>query len=58
MAHKGPHISISAASVVNRILRINLDEFESWPTAVQQLASQIAKNCSLSPITLSFQPKP
>ncbi len=28
MPHKGPHISISAEYVVNRILRINLDEFE------------------------------
>lgn len=47
MAHKGPHVSISAAFVVNRILRINLDEYESWPTAVQQLASQIAEELFL-----------
>lgn len=47
MAHKGPHVSISAAFVVNRILRINLDEFESWPSAVQQLASQIAEELFL-----------
>lgn len=47
MAHKGPHISISAAHVVNRILRINLSEFDGWPVAVQQLGSQIAEELFL-----------
>ena len=47
MPHKGPHVSISAAFVVNRILRINLNEFESWPSAVQQLASEIAEELFL-----------
>ncbi len=47
MAHKGPHISISAAFVVNRILRINLNEFESWPQSVQYLATQIAEELFL-----------
>jgi len=47
MPHKGPHVSISVAFVVNRILRINLDEFESWPSAVQLLASQIAEELFL-----------
>ncbi len=31
MAHKGPHISISPVYVVNRILRINRNDFEEWP---------------------------
>ncbi len=47
MPHKGPHISISAAFVVNRILRINLNEYESWPSSVQYLATQIAEELFL-----------
>lgn len=47
MSHKGPHISISAAFVVNRILRINLDEYEQWPDAVRTLAKQIAEELFL-----------
>ena len=47
MPHKGPHVSISAPFVVNRILRINLGEFASWPSAVQLLASQIAEELFL-----------
>ena len=43
MPHKGPHVSISAAFVVNRILRINLDEYENWPDAVRELAAEIAE---------------
>ena len=43
MPHKGPHISISAEYVVNRILRINLDEFDRWPQSVRQLAIDIAE---------------
>ena len=44
---KGPHISISAEYVVNRILRINLDEFERWPQSVRQLAIDIAEELFL-----------
>lgn len=47
MPHKGPHISISAAFVVNRILRISIDEFESWPTSVQELATRLAEELFL-----------
>ena len=47
MPHKGPHISISAEYVVNRILRINLDEFERWPQSVRQLAIEIAEELFL-----------
>ncbi|MGN1038988.1 MAG: FAD-binding oxidoreductase, partial [Mailhella sp.] len=47
MPHKGPHISISAEYVVNRILRINLDEFDRWPQSVRQLAIDIAEELFL-----------
>ncbi len=39
---KGPHISISDKFVVNRILRINIDDFSEWPTSVAELATKIA----------------
>ncbi len=39
---KGPHISISNKFVVNRILRINIDDFSEWPTSVAELATKIA----------------
>ncbi|MGX8717974.1 MAG: FAD-binding and (Fe-S)-binding domain-containing protein [Desulfovibrio sp.] len=47
MAHKGPHISISAEYVVNRILRINLEEFERWPEGVRQFAKTLAEELFL-----------
>ncbi len=39
---KGPHISISDKFVVNRILRINIDDFSQWPLSVAELATKIA----------------
>ncbi len=47
MAHKGPHISISPVYVVNRILRINRNDFEQWPEAVRNLAIAIAEELFL-----------
>ena len=47
MPHKGPHISISPTYVVNRILRLNINEFEEWPEAVQALAVDIAQELFL-----------
>ncbi|MFI3272523.1 MAG: FAD-binding and (Fe-S)-binding domain-containing protein [Pseudomonadota bacterium] len=47
MPHKGPHISISADFVVNRMLRVNLDEFEEWPKSVRQVAIAIAEELFL-----------
>ncbi|MCQ2444152.1 MAG: FAD-binding oxidoreductase [Mailhella sp.] len=47
MPHKGPHISISADFVVNRVLRINLDDFSRWPESVRQLAIGIAEELFL-----------
>ena len=46
MAHKGPHISISPDYVVNRILRINIDDFAEWPESVRHLAIAIAEGTS------------
>ena len=47
MPHKGPHISISPESVVNRILKINIDDFVEWPEAVKNLAISIAEELFL-----------
>ncbi len=47
MAHKGPHISISPVYVVNRILRINRNDFEQWPESVRNLAIAIAEELFL-----------
>lgn len=47
MHHKGPHISISPDYVVNRILRINLDEFVDWPETVRKLAIALAEELFL-----------
>ncbi len=47
MPHKGPHISIAADYVVNRILRVNLNEFEEWPESVRRLAVELAEELFL-----------
>ncbi|MDO5536650.1 MAG: FAD-binding and (Fe-S)-binding domain-containing protein, partial [Desulfovibrionaceae bacterium] len=47
MPQKGPHISISPDFVVNRILRINIDDFQAWPESVRQLAISIAEELFL-----------
>ena len=47
MAHKGPHISISPDYVVNRILRVNRNDFEEWPESVRRLAIEIAEELFL-----------
>ncbi len=39
---KGPHISIPDKVVVNRILRINIEDFTDWPASVKELATKIA----------------
>ncbi|MDE7065414.1 MAG: FAD-binding oxidoreductase, partial [Desulfovibrionaceae bacterium] len=48
MPHKGPHISISPEYVVNRILRINRNDFEEWPESVRRLAIEIAEELFLA----------
>ena len=47
MPHKGPHISIAPDFVVNRILRINLEDFAEWPESVRRLAIEIAEELFL-----------
>lgn len=47
MNYRGPHISISPEYVVNRILKINLDEFARWPQSVRKLAADIAEELFL-----------
>ncbi|MCR4666549.1 MAG: FAD-binding oxidoreductase [Desulfovibrio sp.] len=47
MIRKGPHISISQNYVVNRILKINIDDFSEWPESVQTLAISIAEELFL-----------
>ncbi len=47
MPQKGPHISISPDYVVNRILRINIDDFAEWPESVRNLAIAIAEELFL-----------
>ncbi|HIW01265.1 MAG TPA: FAD-binding oxidoreductase [Candidatus Desulfovibrio intestinipullorum] len=48
MPQKGPHISISPDFVVNRILRINIDDFQAWPESVRELAISIAEELFLA----------
>ncbi|MBQ9407754.1 MAG: FAD-binding oxidoreductase [Desulfovibrio sp.] len=47
MPQKGPHISIAPDYVVNRILRINIDDFAEWPESVRNLAIDIAEELFL-----------
>lgn len=47
MHHNGPHISISPDYVVNRILKINMDEFAEWPESVRKLAIVLAEELFL-----------
>lgn len=47
MQHKGPHISIPPDYVVNRILKINIDDFAEWPESVRVLAISIAEELFL-----------
>lgn len=47
MHHKGPHISIAPDYVVNRILKINIDDFSEWPESVRNLAIALAEELFL-----------
>ena len=42
MPQKGPHISIDTESLVNRILKINAEEFAEWPESVRSLTLELA----------------
>ena len=47
MPRKGPHISISPEAVVNRILRIEPQEFAKWPQSVRDLAVDLSEELFL-----------
>ncbi|MDR2050628.1 MAG: FAD-binding oxidoreductase [Deltaproteobacteria bacterium] len=47
MLSKGPHISINAATLVPRILRVSEQEFSGWPQGVRRLAMDIAEELFL-----------
>lgn len=47
MHQKAPHISIPPDHVVNRILKINIDDFSEWPQSVRNLAIAIAEELFL-----------
>ncbi|MDR2161064.1 MAG: FAD-binding oxidoreductase [Desulfovibrio sp.] len=47
MLSKGPHISINAATLVPRILRISEQEFAEWPEGVRRLTTDIAEELFL-----------
>ncbi|MBU1001260.1 MAG: FAD-binding oxidoreductase [Proteobacteria bacterium] len=38
MPYKGPHISISAEPLVERVLGVSIDEFKAWPEHVREAA--------------------
>jgi FAD/FMN-containing dehydrogenase/Fe-S oxidoreductase len=47
MPNKAPHISISAALLLDRVLGISDGEFSTWPESVQELASSLAEELFL-----------
>jgi FAD/FMN-containing dehydrogenase/Fe-S oxidoreductase len=43
MPHKGPHISLAPERLVKRVLGLPLEEFQTWPEYLQQLALRLAE---------------
>jgi FAD/FMN-containing dehydrogenase/Fe-S oxidoreductase len=43
MPHKGPHISLAPERLVKRVLGLPLEEFQTWPEYLQQLALDLAE---------------
>lgn len=43
MPHKGPHISLAPERLVKRVLGLPLEEFQTWPEYLQQLALNLAE---------------
>lgn len=43
MPQKGPHISLAPERLVKRVLGLPLEEFQTWPEYVQQLALDLAE---------------
>ncbi len=42
MQHKGPHISLTPERLIKRVLRLTLEEFQTWPVSLQELALSLA----------------
>ena len=42
MRHKGPHISLTPERLIKRVLRLTLEEFQTWPGSLQELALSLA----------------
>ena len=42
MRHKGPHISLTPERLIKRVLRLTLEEFQTWPSSLQELALSLA----------------
>ncbi len=42
MQHKGPHISLTPERLIKRVLRLTLEEFQTWPGSLQELALSLA----------------
>ncbi|NCC24369.1 MAG: FAD-binding oxidoreductase [Deltaproteobacteria bacterium] len=47
MTHKGPHISLSSDRLVKRVLGLPLEEFQTWPEYLQQIALDLAEELFL-----------
>ena len=43
MPQKGPHISLAPERLVKRVLGLPLEEFQTWPEYLQQLALDLAE---------------
>ncbi len=43
MPQKGPHISLAPERLVKRVLGLPLEEFQTWPEYLQQLALELAE---------------
>jgi len=42
MAQRKPHISLASERLIKRVLKLNLEQFRSWPESVQELALSLA----------------
>jgi len=42
MTKRNPHISLASERLIKRVLKLNLEQFKSWPKSVQELALNLA----------------
>ena len=57
MPHKGPHISISADKLVERVLGLSPEAFNAWPEAVRLLGLQLCEELFLVRYNPFIDPK-